>query len=67
MRFGFVSDYKLFMSETPKEKPECQNDKPDERKKKDSWEADQKKHDYYYDDSHGYETYNPEKDQGNDE
>ena len=26
-----------------------------------NWASDQQKHDYYYDDSHGYEVYNPEQ------
>ena len=53
-------DYKVFMPETPKEKPVCDPVEPDKLEKEDSWEADQKKHDYYYDDSHGYETYEPD-------
>jgi hypothetical protein len=48
------------MPETPKERPVCDPVGP---AKEDSWEADQKKHDYYYDDSHGYETYTPEDDE----
>lgn len=31
------------------------------------WQRDIEKHDYYYDDSHGYEIYNPEEDEETDE
>lgn len=30
--------------------------------KSDTWAEDQKNRDYYYDDSHGYVTYDPEND-----
>ena len=33
---------------------------------KDTWSADQQEKSYYYDDSYGYEIYNPEEDE-NDE
>lgn len=33
----------------------------------DVWQKDIEKHDYYYDDSHGYEIYNPEEDEETDE
>ena len=49
------------MPEAPKEKPECDPVEPPESETEDSWEADQQKHDYYYDDSHGYETYEPDR------
>ena len=58
----FRIDYKVFMPETPKEKPQCDPVEPEELEKVDSWKTDQKKHDYYYDDSHGYEIYTPEND-----
>jgi len=47
------------MCETPKQKQEKE---PDSSGSKDanSWEEDQKKRDYYYDDSHGYEIYVPD-------
>ena len=52
------------MPKTSKEK--CESELEDaEVEKEDSWEGDQKKHDYYYDDSHGYETYVPEDDEEN--
>lgn len=50
------------MSEMPKEKSETELEDA-EVEKEDSWEEDQKKNDYYYDDSHGYETYVPEDDE----
>jgi hypothetical protein len=28
--------------------------------KRDTWAEDQQRRDYYYDDSHGYEIYNPD-------
>lgn len=31
------------------------------------WQRDIENHDYYYDDSHGYEVYNPENDEETDE
>ena len=52
----------MIMPETPKEEPGCDSVEPNELETEDSWEADQKKRDYYYDDSHGYETYEPERD-----
>ncbi|MDQ4122583.1 MAG: hypothetical protein M3209_14185 [Acidobacteriota bacterium] len=27
-----------------------------------NWEGDQKRRSYYYDDAHGYEVYNPDED-----
>lgn len=35
-------------------------------KEKDNWSEDQKNRRYYYDDSHGYEIYNPDKDEEQD-
>jgi hypothetical protein len=32
-----------------------------------SWSDDQKRREYYYDDAHGYEVYEPEKDDEPDE
>ena len=45
------------MQKKPKE-----NEAPDEETedKQDSWEEDQKRRSYYYDDAHGYESYDPE-------
>ncbi len=42
--------------------------KPDESVQKkpkptDNWEEDQQERGYYYDDSHGYETYDPDEDE----
>ena len=47
------------MPETPKEKYEAEKhekDAPDAA----SWGEDQKNHEYYYDDAHGYEIFNPD-------
>ncbi|HUR98452.1 MAG TPA: hypothetical protein VMZ26_10345 [Pyrinomonadaceae bacterium] len=33
--------------------------KPEEDEKKESWGDDQKNREYYYDDAHGYEKYEP--------
>ena len=46
------------MSKTPKSK---------EEEPKGNWEEDQKERDYYYDDSHGYEDFDPEVDEQEDE
>ena len=51
------------MSEKPKEHDE-QDQKPRRLDKTDLWEEDQKKHGYYYDDAHGYEVYEPDNQQG---
>ena len=49
------------MPETPKKKPEIKEMK-DERPDASTWEEDQKRREYYYDDGHGYEKYEPEND-----
>ena len=49
------------MPETPKKTPAHEPFEPDELEKDDSWEADQEKRGYYYDDAHGYEVYIPEE------
>jgi hypothetical protein len=55
------------MPETSKKERPKETDLVKERSDEaDSWEADQKQHDYYYDDAHGYEIYkdaNSEDDQ----
>ena len=54
------------MVKTPKETCKTEKEKPKADRidtlEKDTWEEDRKKHDYYYDDSHGYETYEPDDD-----
>jgi hypothetical protein len=50
------------MPQKPKDEPKKENQESDP-KIEDSWEEDQKKRDYYYDDSHGYEVYDPESDE----
>jgi hypothetical protein len=46
------------MHKTPKSDPEPKTEEIDQEKDK-TWEEDQKKREYYYDDAHGYQTYNP--------
>ena len=48
------------MPETPKEKLNVEKDKKDASDKA-SWGEDQKERGYYYDDAHGYETYDPDE------
>ena len=56
------------MPENPKsenekvEKPEKSIDDKCETGDKDSWSRDQHEKSYYYDDSYGYEIYNPDED-----
>lgn len=52
----------MTMPETPTEKRLCETAEPNELEKEDSWEEDQEKRGYYYDDAHGYEVYRPEED-----
>jgi hypothetical protein len=49
------------MPETPKKKPASKEKKP-EKPDASTWEEDQKHREYYYDDAHGYEKYDPESD-----
>jgi len=51
------------MPETPKEKPVSEPVEADGLVKDDSWEEDQEKRGYYYDDAHGYEVYVPEEEE----
>ncbi len=46
------------MPKTPKDSRKTEKEKP-VSDHKDSWEEDQKNHEYYYDDAHGYEVYDP--------
>jgi len=54
-----------------KTKPEEKKDKFEQKKneeiliesQEDSWAQDQREKNYYYDDAHGYEIYNPEQDE----
>lgn len=54
------------MPQTPKQKPNDDETEPYESEK-DSWGEDQKDHEYYYDDAHGYEVYKPDKDDDEDQ
>ena len=53
------------MPETPKEKAKSA-DKESEERERSSWGEDQKRREYYYDDAHGYEVYEPEEDEKED-
>ncbi len=56
------------MPENPKEKidkeSEAEKSRRDESEtdEKSSWSRDQREKGYYYDDAHGYEIYNPDED-----
>ena len=56
MRFLTLSIFDFMDKEALKEETERENDES-------NWAHDQQKHDYYYDDSHGYEIYDPEEDE----
>lgn len=54
------------------EKPPERKDAPKESEKPvdekpETWEQDQREKSYYYDDSHGYEIYNPDADDDEDD
>lgn len=61
------------MPEKPKEKSdkaEESENSPDEKPEtgdEDSWSRAQKERSYYYDDAHGYEIYNPDEDDEDDD
>ena len=42
-------------------------DKPQDSDAADTWADDQQKRGYYYDDAHGYETFDPDDDDATDE
>ncbi len=46
---------------TEKPKTECDDSRESSEKcvEQSSWAEDQEKHEYYYDDAHGYEVYSP--------
>lgn len=50
----------------PKEKGKAEKEKP-EKGDDSSWSEDQNEREYYYDDSHGYEVFDPDKDLEEDE
>lgn len=54
------------MPEKPKDEKENAEEKP-EKGADSSWSDDQKKRSYYYDDAAGYEIYDPEKDEEDEE
>ena len=56
------------MSEKPKEEGEGEKKLPQKPETGDesSWSEDQKEHDYYYDDAHGYEVFEPDEEKDED-
>jgi hypothetical protein len=50
------------MPEKPKRKGEVEEKEPKDAEES-SWSEDQQKREYYYDDAHGYEVYEPEADE----
>ena len=54
------------MPETPKNKPVREEEKL-EKSVPSTWEDDQKRREYYYDDAHGYENYDPESEDEDEE
>ena len=44
----------------PKKRPVVE-EKIDEKPDPSTWEEDQKRREYYYDDAHGYEVYEPDE------
>jgi hypothetical protein len=54
------------MGDTPKTDGDCSKTKT-EPVEEPTWERDQKEHEYYYDDAHGYETFDPEKEDDDEE
>jgi hypothetical protein len=61
------------MPENPKEKNDKESEAEKSRKgksetdEKSSWSRDQREKSYYYDDAHGYEIYNPDEDDAEEE
>lgn len=50
------------MPRKPREKEDTGKKKP-ETGDRSSWSEDQKEREYYYDDSHGYETFDPSEEE----
>ena len=67
----FFSDYKWIMPEKPQEKKEKGKEtkklprekiEKSETEENSTWEKDQAEKSYYYDDAYGYEVYNADED-----
>lgn len=52
-------------SRDEKQTENAQNESAAEKNEDSDWQKDIEKRDYYYDDSHGYEIYNPDEDDEN--
>jgi hypothetical protein len=60
----------MFMPEKPKDQTTVEEnicDDVPETGDESSWSEDIDKHDYYYDDAHGYEVYDPDTEEGGDD
>ena len=55
------------MSENPKPGRNVEEEPAQDPPAKETWEEDQRKHRYYYDDAHGYEIYDPDDEEESDE
>jgi hypothetical protein len=55
------------MIDSPNEKAKCDPDLDKAAGEDGSWEADQRKREYYYDDAHGYETFVDDDDEDDEE
>ena len=55
----------MIMPKTPKKGPEI-DEKEEEKPADATWEKDQKDRGYYYDDAHGYETFDPDSEDDDD-
>ncbi len=58
--------------DTPNSLPYAESDSksgntPEDSSAEASWQKDIEKHDYYYDDSHGYKVFNPDEDDEEDD
>jgi hypothetical protein len=55
------------MSEKPKPGGEIDEEETETLPDRETWGEDQKKHRYYYDDAHGYESYDPDEEENDEE
>ena len=51
------------MTENPKPEGEKDKEPVEDLPEEQNWSEDQKKHRYYYDDAHGYEAYESDEDE----
>lgn len=65
--FRAASNYKLAMPDTDPEQETPQSTSDEKIDELNAWGKDQEKHRYYYDDAHGYEKYDPDADNEDEE